>query len=367
MKVAEYGPIVVVNATRFRSDAIIVTTSAIKALALPRLLYEEAKDKMRGMAQLFRGKRATYVIRNEVMHEILLWLWDVVVEPVVWELKLNTMTSDSELTRVWWIGVGMLSMAPFHAAGDSSPGSTRNTLSHIVSSYIPTIQALSYARQRKFDLVTKPDPRLLIVAMPTTPYCRPLLTVEKEVGAIVDSFGKRGSQASVLRQPNASKVLEQLWSYDAVHFACRSNKGPFGCRNSDDSLTLLNKSYKDGSETIDKLTVQDILNTNIRNGQLAYLSACSSHDSLACESISLVSAFQLAGFNHVLSNLWLSGDHSRAQVARYFYSTLFGDQGSGSGEENRKVAIAMHEAVKKLRNTNRRVPIIWASFIHTGA
>lgn len=68
------------------------------------------------------------------------------------------------MPRVWWIGVGSLTMAPDH-----TPGSTRNTLSRVISSYTPTIKTLSYARQKKPTLHGPPAPRILLVTMPTAP------------------------------------------------------------------------------------------------------------------------------------------------------------------------------------------------------
>ncbi|CUS09060.1 unnamed protein product, partial [Tuber aestivum] len=116
MKMATNGPIVVFNSTFYRSDAIIVTTSAITSLELTELSYADTVSRMNQLAS------SGAMIRDAV-HE-------------------------NNLKRIWWIGVGQLSMAPFHAAGDHSPGSTRNTISRAISTYIPTIKALSYARQK---------------------------------------------------------------------------------------------------------------------------------------------------------------------------------------------------------------------------
>jgi hypothetical protein len=168
MSMASEGPIVIFNSTHFRSDAIIVTSSTIKVLALPKLSYSSVKDQMSQVAKLARGGRATYQSRNKIMEEILRWLWDVAVEPVFVALQYTAVDAGS-LPRVWWMGVGLLAMAPFHAAGDHSPRSTRNTMSRAISSYIPTIKSLSYARQKPLELLNRPNPRLLLVAMPTTP------------------------------------------------------------------------------------------------------------------------------------------------------------------------------------------------------
>lgn len=362
MKMAEDGPIIVLNTTSLRSDAIIVTTSNIKALELPKLVYAEAKYRIRQIAQLVKGPLRTYALRNNEMKELLIWLWDVAVEPVLEELQLGE-TNDTNLTRIWWIGVGELSMAPFHAAGEHLIGSTRNTLSRVVSPYIPTIKALSYSRRKKLNLVTKPDPRIPFVTMPTTPGEPPLPKVKEEVKAIVEIIGRGTTRTTVLEQPSAARVLEQLQLYDAVHFACHGVPDNSNPLNS--NLVLLNSSIG----TTDKLTVQDISNTNTENAQLAYLSACSTAEnsvvSLVDETIHLASAFQLAGFNHVLATLWASRDSACMEVAKTFYDLLFNFQERDKG--HRRVNTALHEAVKRVRGKRPDRPLTWAPFIHTGA
>lgn len=161
------GPIVVFNATELRSDAIIITSTDIKSLNLPKLIFSEVEDQMKLLSSLVRGKLSTYSTRNAKMEKVLRWLWKRAVKPVLDELGFGAV-ADDKLPRVWWIGVGPLARAPFHAAGDHSRGSTRNnTFSRVISSYIPTIKALSYARQKRLDLSA--NSRLFLIAMPTTP------------------------------------------------------------------------------------------------------------------------------------------------------------------------------------------------------
>jgi hypothetical protein len=70
------------------------------------------------------------------------------------------------LSRNWWIGVGVASSLPFHAAGDHSVGSNENTLSWVISSYTPTIKALAHARRQlsKTSKDRTAKPQLLMVA-----------------------------------------------------------------------------------------------------------------------------------------------------------------------------------------------------------
>lgn len=70
-----------------------------------------------------------------------------------------------------------------------------------------------------------------------------------------------------------------------------------------------------------------ISRTHSKNAQIAYLSACftaaNAVDALADENIHLASAFQLAGFNHVLATMWKSNDIACVAVAKVFYAALF--------------------------------------------
>lgn len=360
---ADEGPIVILNSSRYRSDAIIVASSGIKALALPKLLYKEVIEKMRQIRELVRGKRSTYPQRNKQMGELLLWLWDAAVEPVLEELQIG----DNSETRIWWIGVGPLGMAPFHAAGDHSPGSMRNTISRVISSYISTIKALSYARQKQLGF-GGPDSRLLLIAMPTTPGNMPLknsIPEVKQIARVVKGHTFR------LDCPSADQVLEQLPSYHAIHFACH---GVSDVQKPSNSHLLLRKDDVSGPGLgtglgmLDRLTVGAISSTNIKNAQIAYLSACSTADNasvaLADESIHIANGFQLAGFSHVLATLWKSNDGACLQVASDFYRFLFNEQ---HVQCNRKVSTAFHHAVRRLRDQNLGQPLIWASFVHTGA
>lgn len=419
------GPIVIFNTTEVRSDAIIVTGSDIKSLALPGLVFSEAENRMKELTLLVRGKRSTYPARNKEMRKILLWLWEVAVGPVFETLGFvaindpapvsdSVPTSDCKLPRVWWIGVGPLAMAPFHAAGDHSIGSTRNTLSHAISSYIPTIKALSYTREKRLELLSNQDSRLLLVTMPTTPDTpavptvpaspgtpavpgtpsipatptspamprthgtpaiystsaipgidakkwKPLKHAIKEVEDIVGIVHKEACTVNRLDSPTTAQVLEELPTYHAIHFACH---GVSDSKNPSNSHLLLrgNTPTEPGM-----LTVGAISNMNIKNAQIAFLSACSTADNpssaLADESIHIASGFQLAGFSHVLATQWESDDAACRRVAGEFYSALF----KGSEKEHRAVSTAFHYAVKNLRKDILGQPIKWAPFIHTGA
>lgn len=357
------GPILIFNSTKFRSDAIIVTKAGTKALALPKLLYSDVERWMGEKPKLIRGKHATYHLRNAGMRELLQWLWDVAVEPVFRALQIDPVNDDSNLPRVWWIGVGLLAMAPFHAAGDHSPGSTDNTLSRAISSYTPTIKALSSARQKKLDFLSNPHSRILLITMPTTPEKGwvPLEKTAPEVDDIVALVDGK-TKLTIMDRPSTAQVLRQLLSHDIAHFACH---GVSDAENPSNSSLLLRR---DNGMKVDRLSVGMISDINIDRAKIAYLSACSttgdSSKQLADEPTCIASGLQLAGFSHVLATQWIARDSACRQVANDFYSALFDGRGCGG---HQKVSASFHSAVKKLRDENWKQPIFWASFIHTGA
>lgn len=68
------GPIIMFNSTAYRSDAIIVTSSATKSLPLPKMGFAEVKTRMAHLVGLVRGRASTYPSRNAEIETLLLWL-----------------------------------------------------------------------------------------------------------------------------------------------------------------------------------------------------------------------------------------------------------------------------------------------------
>jgi hypothetical protein len=86
--------------------------------------------------------------KNMKMQEYLMWLWETTVRPVLAKLEIKPRAPVEVKTKLHWIGVGPLGWAPFHAAGDHSPGSLENTMSYVISSYVPTLRSLAYVREQ---------------------------------------------------------------------------------------------------------------------------------------------------------------------------------------------------------------------------
>lgn len=340
----------------------------------------ELEDRMGGLSRMTKCRCSEYPKRNEEMCGLLLWLWNVAVEPIFKELGFDTV-DDKKLPHVRWIGVGRLAMAPFHAAGNHSPGSTENTFSRAISSYVPTIKALSYAREKKLKLFRSLESRILLVAMPTTPISpatvetstspgnrarkwKALMNAPMEVEKIIDLV-QVNAITTKFECPDVPQVLNELSANHVIHFACHAVSD---VKNPSDSHLLLSGNDNSGPG---KLTVAQISDMNLKNAHVAYLSACSTANNrsvaLADESIHIASGFLLAGFSHVLATRWDSQDDACLQVAVEFYKRLFDPEGQEGDIGHHEISAAFHHAVKTLRNAFPKQPIRWAPFIHTGA
>lgn len=369
MSMAADGAIVTFCSSSLRSDAIIVTTSSITSIPLPKLSFTELEARLGdgAIAKLSSGTFRTYGARNNSLRDLLLWLWNAAVWPVLQQLKLTATASSeaADLPHICWIGTGLLGVAPFHAAGDYSRNADplQNTMSYAVSSYTPTIKALSYAREKDLTILgrgTDSRSRMLLVTMPVTPGEADLPDVEREVENILKVT--KGSIASThLAQPSADEVLREFESFAAMHLACHGISD-----SSTPSRSHLVLLASDGRA--DCLSIRRISRRNTAtSAQVVYLSACSTAEStgvpFADECLHIASGFQLAGFSHVLASMWSAESKVCVTVSTEFYRALF----DGTGEGHRKVRTAFHQAVKRVQVQHRRSPLKWAPFIHMGA
>jgi tetratricopeptide (TPR) repeat protein len=116
---ARYGPVVVVNVSRFRCDALLVDTAQVRAVPLVGLSKEDIQNRAKQDDKL----------RS---YQTLEWLWDVVAKPVLDALGYAQPVpaagddSDTALPHIWWIPTGPLTKLPLHAAGyhDTRSGTT---------------------------------------------------------------------------------------------------------------------------------------------------------------------------------------------------------------------------------------------------
>lgn len=374
LKGAAEGPVVVVNITTTSSDAIIVSRSGVKSIELPEMSPKRASF----LSEVF-GRHSSMDEDDEdydrdvqfedeptetYSDDFLSQLWTSCVKPILMELFKEYPESEKPL-RIWWIGTGVASSLPFHAAGDYSQDATdENTLSQAISSYTPTIKALLHARSCFEKSAHKgPKASLLVVTMPKTPGHSSLPGVTKEASAIETAVGDAFT-VKVLTKPSVESVMGEIERSDIVHFACHGTSDQFDPSN---SHLLLHEQTSSGAAAVGKLTLQQISDSqSAGKAMIAYLSACSTAEvkagTFADEALHIVSAFQVVGFGHVIGSLWSVSDEISVEVARLFYESLRGGNGQIT---NRAVAEALRGAVMSIRG--HLTPRDWASYVHFGA
>jgi len=142
--------------------------------------------------------------------------------------------------------------------------------------------------------------------------------------------------------PHKDDVLKHVQACRVFHFAGHGQSDPDELSRS----CLLLEDWK-----TNPLTVGDLRDHRLQKTapSLGFLSACSTGsnkiDKLPDEGIHLVSAFQLAGFRHVVGTLWEVSDQHGVDVARLLYETM-----SDEGMIDVAVCRGLHRATRALRD-----------------
>jgi len=300
---------------------------------------------------------------EERLTAVLGWLWDAIAGPVLARLGLTgPPVSGEEWPRLWWCLPGLPSFLPLHAAGhhDTKADAVPQTvLDRVMSSYTPSVRALLYARRaHPADGAENRDPAdgqedILVVAMPTTPGAGSLPFAGYEADLLGQRFPGRTRTLTGTGATYAT-VIQALARARLVHFACH---GTADLANPSASyLSLYDHERR-------PLTVSDVARLRLEHADLAFLSACSTArpgTRLTDEAIHLASAFQLAGYRHVIGTLWPVIDSAAAKVSKGIYSDL-----AGAGTTDASAA-ALHTITRELRDQQLDAPSAWASHIHSG-
>lgn len=330
------GVVVLVNTDLRRGEAIIVTAADDPILVrLPDLGGAELHKRVQHLIEVNQqsGFAAT-LHQRRVIPDIVGWLWDVAVAPILAALPTTP--------RVWWMPTDLLSLFPWHAAGHpGEPGA----LDAVVSSYTATLRTLSHSRSRP----PTTGRRQLTVAVRDAPGSVALPATVGEAEHLHDAHP--GLPLLLGEHATTDAVLAALRESTWAHFACHA----------DADLLVPSRSGIRLHDGI--LSLSAISGLRLADAELAYLSACSTANpgiNQADESLHLASAFQLAGFRHVIATLWPIADDMAATTAREIYRHLDGTSSADNA------AHAVRRATLDLRAEYPDRPDMWASLIHNG-
>jgi hypothetical protein len=367
---ATQGPVVVVTVSEFGSHALILAGNGVLApVPLHGLTPETVRDRVAAFLGVVDYPWSVAdgtggPMAEQRLGDTLGWLWEELAGPVLDRLGISgPPRNDQPWPRLWWCVSGLLSFLPVHAAGrhstwaDAAPATV---IDRVISSYTPTIRALTYARRpgpaTVGDGSDQPGAgdRVVAVAMPHTPGAPDLPGAQAESTMLQRRLPGR---VTVLtgEQATHDAVLAALPDGRWAHLACH---GDSDLNNPSASCLLLTDHRQR------PLTVADVARLRLDDARLAFLSACSTAQPgrrLADEAIHLASAFQLAGYRHVIATLWPIGDQHAVDLAADIYTALIT---VGDGD----VAGAVHAAVRRMRRRwGWDTPSVWASHIHVGA
>ncbi|KAG1728368.1 TPR-like protein [Suillus paluster] len=359
-RAAEGGPVIIVNASQYSCDALIIPSAhdpVHVSLDITRAEVSELSSEFQSLTECVGS--SDHQLESNKMIGVLRTLWHRVVNPVVQALG-GLVRPHS---RIWWCPTAEFTLLPLHAAGPyegkSHDGKKNHNLSHFyISSYIPTLAELIRARQQVSRDTTgqhfvaigqaNPDGAKLLRCVATE------LSVVSQCLSPLLSFTPPTLSFTQLADNDATVrgVFDALSQNQWLHLACHgmpNRKQPF-----ESSFAM-----RDGP-----LTIREIMRSDWQNPEFAFLSACHTTvgDELSPdEAIHLAAAMQFSGFRSVIGSMWSVDDNVVAQIASAFYKNLI----DGSGRlECTRAAVALHKAVKTLR---KGIPLEQRIvFIHIG-
>ncbi|KAH8115661.1 CHAT domain-containing protein [Phellopilus nigrolimitatus] len=348
------GPVIIVSHSRYRSDAFIVLYDRP-----PVSIELDSKFDHDGPLLVKDLKTALEKVQREPngcdadIRDVLGSLWDQVVSRVV--EKLDELGIKKH-TRIWWCPTSFLSSLPFHAAGPIRvvEGSRKYLSDDYISSYTPTLTALINARESKPG-IRRHDigrPQLLVVALPD----ESIPLVEKEYRAIRKD--RDFVRCLVREQATCEAVIDNLRDQNWVHFACHGHLNP-------------EEPFKHAFQLFggDRLTLLDIIRSDLPNAEIAFLSACHSAGQIIDDSreevLHLAAAMQFCGFRSVIGTMWAMADDDGPFVAKKFYECMLAEDSPEVAFK--RSAKALHETIQRLRRRRGMTVERWVNFIHIGA
>ncbi|KAJ3531711.1 hypothetical protein NMY22_g8039 [Coprinellus aureogranulatus] len=286
------GHVIVINVHKERCDALALTHGMNEPLhvTLPQFSAEKAARYRKDITARLRAQG--FRVREEMMDEVdcgparaggpyrrkqmsdrdvllgvLGGLWNEVVKPILDALELSRVdqTSSKEIPRIWWCPTGPLSFLPLHAAGSYGTSEPEGVFHYAISSYTPTVTALTQrVRDAQASAEDMSGAGIFLTSQPNAvPSCR-IPGTTKEVTGICESAGEHGIK--VLHLDGGDVTVEQCLAH---------------------------------MENFRSLELGTILQRNLKDADLAFLSACQTStgdDMLPDEAVHLAAGMLAAGY-----------------------------------------------------------------------
>ncbi|KAJ6524356.1 TPR-like protein [Mycena capillaripes] len=372
---AQGGPVVILNTSRARCDALILIPGLdddeVMHVPLTNFTLNDAQDLHMSLRNLtgsrcnmshhsdrLHGHREDDITSEEKFKHLLSELWQRVAHPVLDALAITT-PSTTNLQRIWWCLTGPLAFLPIHAAGlyeDSQPSGSKLS-DFVISSYTPSLTALISGYQARPASEPQRAFKLLTVAQPFTDGQSDLPGTLAEIDHIqYNAAGKHCLQQLQGNAATVDSVQQGMKECSWIHLACH---GVQNVSNPTESALLL----ASGSQ----LTLSSIIRLSIPHADFAFLSACQTatgDKELEEESVHLAAGMLSAGYRSIIATMWSIMDNDAPRVASDVYEHLFKVSPPDSGQS----AKALHLAIRKLRKESgsEKSFMHWVPYIHIG-
>ncbi|KAG1755619.1 TPR-like protein [Suillus lakei] len=346
------GPVIIVNASQYGCDALIILAAQDLHPQDPvHVPLDIAQAEVSELSSEFRllvkgGGSSNGQLESFKLVGVLRKLWLCIVGPIVQALGKFIKPGS----RIWWCPTAEFTLLPLHAAGLYEK-KTKNVSQTYISSYTPTLATLVRARQRvSLDASAQ---RFVAIGQANPDEGKELLCVAPELAVVAQRLVPIASFTS-LQDTDATVqgALNALHQNQWLHLACHGvpdRQQPFK------SSFLM----RDG-----KLMIKDIIRSDWQNPEFAFLSACHTtvgDEKSPDESIHLAAAMQSSGFRSVIGSMWSVDDGVAHQIVSAFYENLVDDSGT---LDCTRAAMALRNAVKSLR---KKIPLEQQIvFVHIG-
>jgi CHAT domain-containing protein len=256
-----------------------------------------------------------------------------------------------------------LSFLPLHAAGVYGPENSESLLNYAVSSYIPTVSALTHIIKgdRRIDEAVS---GLFLTDHPKAPGTSVIPGTSKEVLSIYAEAKDRGVRVCRVEGNHLTigDCLNHMESFSSIHLACHASQ---------DTSKPLQSRFLFHNGCLDLST---IMQRNLKNADLAFLSACQTgmgEENLSDEAVHLAAGMLAAGYRRVVATMWAIGDRHATDVAKDFYQYIYNrrEDGDGSTFDGSLSAYALHHATRRLRQRldNSEMSLLaWVPYVHFG-
>ncbi|KAG1740421.1 CHAT domain-containing protein [Suillus paluster] len=316
---ARHGPVIILIASKYSCDALIVPMSGqphhvpFPSLSLAHL--EMLKDDF---AREIRhtGLMGPTEPRKD-LRVLLRKLWDEIMQPIVNVLQHKLGLQPQ--SRIWLCPTAAFTSLPLHAAnpcqkkpGRSEPEPCLEDL--YVCSYMLTLSALIRSQQ---TMKMRATPSFMAIGQGTV-----LADVDNEL-KLVHALIPSNVKFTNLSGGNATRAgaLDALQRNTWVHLACHGKQ---------DRQQPYHSCFAMRDEP---LTLLDIMQNDAPQAEFAFLLACHTtigDEKMPDEVIHLAAGLQFSGFKSVIGTLWAVDDAVAKHIVEGFYHNMFKDLEDGS-------------------------------------